>query len=621
MSATTYTLRVLDLGARLRCANPDGTNLVIPTTATQAIPVRTEFEVWREAGAGPVVLQPAIGVTVNGPPGCTFTIASESAGARLVKVADAEWDWEELVGNPTSIGGVTVESGEGAPTHERAVGSLWIRTDVSQLWRRVEPTVLDTSAVNIVGTNLANPTNVVTLSGYTTDQWLRFSKPLAAASGGLLTWDAFSAWASDGSTTPVPPPVVGRTWNNAVSIYGNNGGSDVLLFAAALDADLYLTEADAYAALAAQVPVTFTGYATYKIVGPDDPNPPDNRNGLSILVEEVTPVWILMSDLTSIRQDGVEIEDSPRSLDFVSANLVLEATTDADGHVTVTLNDDADPTMAANSDARVPTQAAVVAKIAAAIAGLSWKQRVRAATTANITLSGAQTIDGVSVIAGDRVLVKDQSTASQNGLYDAASGSWTRTTDADSGAELVNASVYVSEGTVNEDTQWTCSTNAPITVGSTSLAFAQFTSGGGAGLWIDVTPPSDPVAYPFWWDCTASATGGRLKIYYNDGTSSQWVDATPALPGATGPAAWAPSVAWATATAYVAGPPASVVTKDGSSYVCLISHTSGTFATDLAAAKWLVLAAAGTNGSNGSAGATGGTQAIDFALHALCGGI
>src|SRR4029079_6844472 len=107
--------------------------------------------------------------------------------------------------------------------------------------------------------------------------------------------------------------------------------------------------------------------------------------------------------------------------------------------------------------------------------------------TANITLSGAQTIDGVSVIAGDRVLVKDQSTGSQNGLYLAASGAWSRATDADASAEVTGGlAVWVNEGTANADTGWVLTTTDPITVGSTSLAFTQFSGLGqvtaGAGL-------------------------------------------------------------------------------------------------------------------------------------------
>lgn len=92
---------------------------------------------------------------------------------------------------------------------------------------------------------------------------------------------------------------------------------------------------------------------------------------------------------------------------------------------------------------------------------------VRAATTANITLSGAQTIDGVSVVAGDRVLVKSQSTGSQNGIYTAAAGVWARSEDRIQAAMLVS----VQEGTVAADTVWTLTTNETIVVGTTSLTF------------------------------------------------------------------------------------------------------------------------------------------------------
>lgn len=80
--------------------------------------------------------------------------------------------------------------------------------------------------------------------------------------------------------------------------------------------------------------------------------------------------------------------------------------------------------------------------------------------------------------------------------------------------------------------------------------------------------------------------------------------------GASGPAALLPVAAWLTATSYVVGPPASLVSNAGASYECLITHTSGTFATDLAAGKWGLVAAAGTNGTNGTNGLSyGGTSA------------
>jgi phage-related tail fiber protein len=114
--------------------------------------------------------------------------------------------------------------------------------------------------------------------------------------------------------------------------------------------------------------------------------------------------------------------------------------------------------------------------------GLDWKNPVRVASTANVTVASAlvngATIDGVTVATGDRVLLKDQSTPSQNGIYVvAASGAASRATDADSAAEVLQLAVAVEEGTANGDTWWVNTTNAPITLGSTSLTFAQWGAG------------------------------------------------------------------------------------------------------------------------------------------------
>lgn len=113
--------------------------------------------------------------------------------------------------------------------------------------------------------------------------------------------------------------------------------------------------------------------------------------------------------------------------------------------------------------------------------GLEVKQSTRVATTANITLSGTQTIDGVAVVAGDRVLVKNQSTTSQNGIYVVAAGAWSRSTDADSWNELISAFTFVEEGTANADTGWVSTANAGGTLGTTAITFAQFS---GAGTYV-----------------------------------------------------------------------------------------------------------------------------------------
>lgn len=130
------------------------------------------------------------------------------------------------------------------------------------------------------------------------------------------------------------------------------------------------------------------------------------------------------------------------------------------------------------ADGTNPQDSVTLAQLNAAVQGYSWKQPVRAATTANITLSGTQTIDGVSVVAGDRVLVKNQTTASGNGIYVAASGSWTRATDFDTGAEALGAATFVSEGTTLGNQVWLQTADAPITIGTTSLVFVQV--GGGS---------------------------------------------------------------------------------------------------------------------------------------------
>ena len=110
--------------------------------------------------------------------------------------------------------------------------------------------------------------------------------------------------------------------------------------------------------------------------------------------------------------------------------------------------------------------------------GIDAKASVVAATTTNITLSGAQTIDGVSVIAGDRVLVKDQTTTANNGIYLCAAGSWTRTTDADAWTELVAAYTFVEGGTINGSNGFICTVAAGGTLGTTAITFAQFSGAG-----------------------------------------------------------------------------------------------------------------------------------------------
>jgi hypothetical protein len=134
--------------------------------------------------------------------------------------------------------------------------------------------------------------------------------------------------------------------------------------------------------------------------------------------------------------------------------------------------------------------AATKAYVDAVKTGLDVKDSVRAATTANITIATAlnngDALDGVTLATDDRVLVKNQSTGSQNGIYVVAA-SPARSTDFDADAEVTaGAFTFVEEGTTNADSGWVLTTDGTITVGSTATAYAQFSGAGqitaGAGL-------------------------------------------------------------------------------------------------------------------------------------------
>jgi hypothetical protein len=151
----------------------------------------------------------------------------------------------------------------------------------------------------------------------------------------------------------------------------------------------------------------------------------------------------------------------------------------------------------ANGNAKVaePTDNAHIATkgyVDAARQGLDVKASVRVASVAPVAIASAleagDVIDGVTLVEGDRVLLKDQSTASENGIYVAvASGAAPRADDANTSAKVTTGMfTFVSEGTVNADNGFVLTTNDAITLGTTGLTFVQFSGAGqvidGAGL-------------------------------------------------------------------------------------------------------------------------------------------
>jgi hypothetical protein len=129
------------------------------------------------------------------------------------------------------------------------------------------------------------------------------------------------------------------------------------------------------------------------------------------------------------------------------------------------------------------TDAATKAYVDGVAQGLDVKASVRAGTTTAGTLAtsfaNTSVIDGVTLATGNRILIKNQATASENGIYTVnATGAPTRATDMDTAAEFAGAFTFVEEGTTLADTGWVCTTNNPVTVGTTAINWSQFSSAG-----------------------------------------------------------------------------------------------------------------------------------------------
>lgn len=153
--------------------------------------------------------------------------------------------------------------------------------------------------------------------------------------------------------------------------------------------------------------------------------------------------------------------------------------------------------------------------------GTSIKSAVRAASTGNLTLSGTQTVDGIALVAGDRVLVKNQTTTANNGIYVVATGAWARATDADSSAKITGAVVPVIGGTVNSNSIW-INTTINVTLGTTTVTFSTVIK---AGTNLTLTGNSLSVNTAFVTtavkDTNLSISANRTLVIGDYGTSGE----------------------------------------------------------------------------------------------------
>ena len=197
-----------------------------------------------------------------------------------------------------------------------------------------------------------------------------------------------------------------------------------------------------------------------------------------------------LSGITSLVVDDITINTQTISTTAGNKNIILNPHNS--GTVDVSTS-----RITSVVDPQGAQDAATKAYVDSVANGLDVKASMRVATTANLSVSatataltassnGAISIDGVALSTGDRVLVKDQSTAAQNGFYKVTNAGGagaqfvlTRVGDADASDELTaGAFVFVEEGTANADNGYVLTTNGTITVGTTSLAFEQFSGAG-----------------------------------------------------------------------------------------------------------------------------------------------
>ena len=182
-----------------------------------------------------------------------------------------------------------------------------------------------------------------------------------------------------------------------------------------------------------------------------------------------------VAGLTSLAVDNLTLNGNEISSTDTNGNISLNP----NGSGVINVNNSRISNVTDPTDAQ---DAATKAYVDAVKQSLDIKESVRVATTANITISTdlnvGDTIDGVTLADGDRVLVKDQSTASENGIYVAGS-SPVRSADANISAEVTSGMFcFVEEGTVNGDNGFVLTTNDPITLDTTNLTFAQFSGAG-----------------------------------------------------------------------------------------------------------------------------------------------
>jgi len=382
---------------------------------------------------------------------------------------------------------------------------------------------IGTTAQRSVGANgeVRFNSDLVTYEAFAGGAWQQFS-----LSGGVTTFSAGSTGFAP--STPTAGAVTlsgilnstsGGTGASALTGYlYSNGASPATASATIPTANLSGTVSNAQLANSAitvnGTPISLGGSGTITAAAPNALTIGTGLSGSSYT--GATPVTIALAN-TAVT-----------AASYGSSYQVPTFSVNAQGQLTLAANTTIDAvTLTTGSITTTPSGANDIANksyVDSIAQGLDPKASCVAATTANITLSGTQTIDGVALIAGDRCLVKDQTLSQDNGIYLVAAGAWTRATDMDTWAEVPGAFTFIEQGTLYADTGWVCTSNAGGTLGTTPITWVQFAGVGsytaGTGLTLTGTQFSltAPVTIALGGtNSTATPTNGGIG--YGTGTA------------------------------------------------------------------------------------------------------
>ena len=265
-------------------------------------------------------------------------------------------------------------------------------------------------------------------------------------------------------------------------------------------------------------PTTLTGY------GITDATPSSHVGSTGAAHGVVTTsVAGFMSAADKTKLDGVA----------TNANNYVHPTTDGSLHVPATGTTNLNKALVAGATAGVFSWETLDLSF---LPDAAVKKSVRAATTANITLSAPQTVDGIALVAGDRVLVKDQTSSPTNGIYIVQAAAWTRPTDADTAAKLAGATVNVDSGTSNGGLRFDTDFKTTDTLGTTSMSWARVVDTGMASTAVGSTPGTAAIGTSLSYARADHAHPVQTTVSGNAGSAT--ILATGRTIGMTGDVSW-----------------------------------------------------------------------------------